>query len=185
MARRTDLPGFDDHLLAIGDVDTCVQADAVVVAERADGVTEILVPAEAIVFNRPRVDAEATRDSVHFDKGFLGKLTDAFPWVSDDEGLTRAAYAFAQQVVGSSDCMEAAYGVTKELLEQAYADQARERGMAGEVEVRIVGTPDFAQNEPEHPDTDFDLWVDSDGARCRLAGDVDVPTDATVTSDQS
>ena len=75
-------------MTAIGDVDTCVEADGVEVIERSDGGFSIIVPGDSIKFVRPRVDAVRTAESVSFDKGFVGKLTDVFPWVSDDNSLT-------------------------------------------------------------------------------------------------
>jgi hypothetical protein len=45
----------------------------------------VLVPADAIPFVRPRVDAVATVDSVHDDQGFIGKLTDALLWVGEPD----------------------------------------------------------------------------------------------------
>ena len=60
---------------------------------REDGSARVLVPADAIEFVRPRVDAVATLGSVHYDEGLIGKLTGALPWVSDDQNLTPAAYA--------------------------------------------------------------------------------------------
>ena len=80
---------------AYGDVDTCVNAELVEIAQLDDGRTRVTIPAEAIEFVRPRVDTVATRDSVRFDKGLIGKITDAFPWVSDNESLTPSAYALS------------------------------------------------------------------------------------------
>lgn len=140
---RTDTVTMD----AYGDVDTCVNAALVEIEERDDGTTKVTIPAEAIEFVRPRVDAIATRESVNFEKGLLGKITDAFPWVSDNEGLTPAAYAFAQTVVGGSECMSQAYTITEEVLLEAYAEHARVNGgNPDRVEVEIVGTPNFDQN---------------------------------------
>ncbi len=155
---------------AFGDVDTCVNAELVEIEERDDGTTKVTIPAEAIEFVRPRVDAVATRDSVRFDKGLIGKLTDAFPWVSDNESLTSNAYAFAQTVIGGSECMEQAYVVTEQVLVEAYAEHARESGgNPDRVEVEIVGTPDFDQNAPltELDGTDFE--VRNDQVECEVA----------------
>ena len=55
----------------------------------------VIIPGESILFVRPRVDAVATADSVHEGKGTIGKLTDSFPWVDSDVGLTPLAYAYA------------------------------------------------------------------------------------------
>ncbi len=159
------------RLNAVGDIDTCVSADAVSIVEGVTGPTRVVIPAEAITFERPRVDAAATQDSVRFDKGFIGKLTDAFPWVSDSEGLTAAGYSFAQQVIGGSACMQQAYAVTEGILVDAYREQMIARGDSPlDVEVEIVGTPDFAQNEPATPDEDFDFSVGG-GSECEVAPD--------------
>lgn len=156
-------------MTAIGDVDTCVEADGVEIIERADGGFSVIVPGESIRFVRPRVDAVRTAESVSFDKGFVGKLTDVFPWVSDDNGLTTAAYAYAQGVIGGSECMEAAYEHTSTMIVDAYRTQMEEQGGDGAaVEVRIEGEPDFDQNPPAELDgMNFD--VSADGARCEVA----------------
>lgn len=154
---------------AIGDVDTCVEADGVEVIDRADGGFSVIVPGESIRFVRPRVDAVRTAESVSFDKGFVGKLTDVFPWVSDDNGLTTAAYAYAQGVIGGSDCMQAAYEHTSTMIVDAYRTQLEEQGGdSSTVDVRIEGEPDFDQNPPARLDgMDFD--VAAEGARCEVA----------------
>lgn len=160
------------EMVAVGDVDTCLDASSVEIAERVDGSWDVIIPAESIEFVRPRVDAVATMNSVYYDKGLVGKITDAFPWVSDNDGLTPAAYAFAQSVVGGSDCMDKAYELTELALQQAYTDQMVEQG--GEetsVEVLIVGTPDFGQNDlPSDPAfEDFDFTIDGQSAVCEIA----------------
>lgn len=104
-------------MTAIGDIDTCVDATRTSIVRLNSESFQVVVPASAITFERPRVDAVATRDSVSFDKGLIGKVTDAFPWVSENSGLTPSAYAFAQEVVGSSDCMERAWAVTEVVIE--------------------------------------------------------------------
>ncbi len=159
------------ELRAIGDIDTCVSADDVSIVESAAGTIKVVIPGEAITFERPRVDAAATQDSVRFDKGFIGKLTDALPWVSDSEGLTAAGYSFAQQVIGGSACMQQAYAVTEDIIVDAYRDQMAARGDSPlAIDVEIVGTPDFAQNEPATPDEDFDFSVGG-GSECEVAPD--------------
>ena len=45
------------RITALGDVDTCVDADGGEVTERADGGFSVTVPGESIRFVRPRVDA--------------------------------------------------------------------------------------------------------------------------------
>ena len=164
-------------MTAIGDIDTCVSSDATEVIRVSDTSFRVLVPAEAITFERPRVDTVATRESVSFDKGFVGKFTDVLPWVSDDSGLTPAAYAFAQQVVGSSECMERAWNITEVVIKTAYRDElARQGGEANDVQVDIVGVPDFG--EPPAAEQDgFSFEVSGGGVTCRVDGeayDIDV-----------
>ncbi len=155
---------------AYGDVDTCVNAELVEIAQLDDGRTKVTIPAEAIEFVRPRVDTVATRDSVRFDKGLIGKITDAFPWVSDNESLTPSAYAFAQTVIGGSDCMSQAYTVTEQVLVEAYAEHARVAGTnPGRVEVEIVGTPDFDQNAPLTELDGAEFEVRNDDVQCEVA----------------
>lgn len=155
---------------AYGDVDTCVNAELVQIEQLDDGRTKVTIPAEAIEFVRPRVDTVATRDSVRFDKGLIGKLTDAFPWVSDNEKLTPSAYAFAQTVIGGSDCMSQAYTVTEQVLLDAYAEHARITGTnPNRVEVEIVGIPDFDQNPPLTELDGAEFEVRNDEVKCEVA----------------
>jgi hypothetical protein len=156
-------------MLAVGDVDTCVDPSAVSI-ESTGLYTDVTVRGDQIEFVRPRVDAAATQNSVQFDKGFVGKLTDAFPWVSDNSGLTPAAYSFAQTVIGGSDCMTQAFEVTQEVLADAYREQATARGIDPEtVRVQIIGTPDFAQNETAAEIGDFDFATTGDESVCEVA----------------
>ena len=158
-------------MTAIGDVDTCVAADGVEIIERADGGFSVIIPGDSIRFVRPRVDAVLTAESVSFDKGFVGKFTDVFPWVSDDNSLTTSAYAYAQGVIGGSDCMQAAYEHTSIMIVDAYRAQMEAQGgeRAG-VDVRIEGEPDFDQNAPtEFDGLNFD--ISAGGARCEVADD--------------
>ncbi|MDH3752495.1 MAG: hypothetical protein OEU32_01385 [Acidimicrobiia bacterium] len=172
------------EVLAIGDIDTCLSADAVEITETAPGSVRVTIPAESIQFVRPRVDAIATQDSVRFDKGFVGKLTDALPWVSDQEGLTPAGYAFAQTVIGGSECMEQAYELTKSVLLDAYAEQATGLGLGqAAVEVQIVGEPDFAQNDIGADLGDFDFRTDDDSVFCEVTADPSDGLDPIPTPD--
>lgn len=158
-------------LTASGDIDTCVDASRTQIREAADGTFLVVVPAEAISFERPRVDAVATRDSVSFDKGFVGKLTDAFPWVSDDSGLTPAAYAFAQEVIGSSECMERAWDLTETVLRKAYSDQlADQGGERRDISVVIDGVPDFGPDPTEDFES-FRFELGDGPVNCRVDGD--------------
>jgi len=160
------------EMVAIGDVDTCVDTTSVEIAERTDGTFDVIVPAEAIEFTRPRVDAVATMDSVVYDKGLVGKVTDVFPWVSDNNELTPAAYAFAQSVVGGSDCMQQAYDLTASALREAYEDQLiAQGGVASDIDVIISGTPDFAQNDlASDPAFEaFEFSVDGNASVCEIA----------------
>ncbi len=139
------------NMSAVGDVDTCVESSGVEITQGFGTQTHtVVIPASAIRFERPRVDAPATQDSVEFDKGAVGKVTDAFPWVADSEGLTPAAYTFAQGVIGSSQCMREAYDVTSELIVEAYRQQMIDQGGDPDlVDVTIEGEPDFYQNRDE------------------------------------
>lgn len=147
------------EMTAIGDIDTCVDSSKTSIT-RVDGERfQVVVPASAVTFERPRVDAVATRDSVHFDKGLLGKVTDVFPWVSDDSGLTPAAYAYAQAVVGSSECMARAWDVTSTVIKKAYGDQiVAQGGDRSQVSVHITGTPRF-EDAPSGEIDSFDFEV--------------------------
>ncbi len=157
---------------AYGDVDTCVDGTGTRVDHHPDGSTEVAIDASSIVFVRPRVDAVRTAGTVDVDRGVVGKLVDAFPWVDDNLGLTPAAYAFAQNVIGSSRCMEAAYTVTEDLLIDAYRDQAVEQGVDPDrLSVTVEGRPTFDDPDPVELG-DVELWAGSDGVSCRASDDL-------------
>lgn len=158
------------RMRAIGDVDTCVEASGVEINERADGSIGVIIDAESIVFRRPRVDAIATMDSVETDRGFVGQLVDALPWTNEDDELTPAAFAFAQNVIGGSECMQAAYEQTRTAIVTAYEQQAVDQGGdPGMVEVIISGIPDFGQNElDEQVLGDFE-FAEEAGTTCVIA----------------
>lgn len=178
---RTDTVG----LVAQGDVDTCVQADQVEIVETGAGEFSVTIPASAIEFVRPRVDAEATQDSVYYDQGLLGKIGDVFPWVSDNSELVPAAYTFAQSVIGGSDCMEAAYEVTREAIITAYQEQlAGQAASSDRVEVTIEGEPDFSQHDLPEDLSDFDFTVDDGAVVCEVAIDAAGGAEGADPADQ-
>lgn len=153
-------------LHAIGDVDTCVDGSSTEVIRHGDGSTEVVIDAGSIVFVRPRVDAVATVDSLEVDQGVLGKVTDIFPWVDDDLGLTPLAYAYAQNVIGSSECMETAYAVTQDVLIEAYRNQMIDQGVDPDsLEVRIDGEPQFT-DPPDIETGDVQLSVGGGDVVC-------------------
>lgn len=158
-------------MTVVGDIDTCVESGEVEVVHRDDGSVRVIVPADAIRFERPRVDTVATLDSVVYDKGALGKLTDVFPWVSDDSGLTPAAYAYAQTIIGSTDCMSKAFDTTQRAVVKAYRDQLIAGGHDPSlVIVDIVGKPDFSTTAaPEEVLDGYDFTVDTAATSCTVA----------------
>lgn len=165
---RTDRVG----MTAVGDVDTCVEGTSAEVLYRADGTTEVVIPGESIVFVRPRVDAVATADSVSVSKGFVGRITDVFPWVDTDVGLTPLAYAYAQDVIGSSECMEAAYLQTEQILIDAYTQQFIDNGAdPASLTVTIDGLPSFGADEPAPNLGDVELGPVDGGVVCTLSDD--------------
>jgi len=141
---RTDRVTLD----AVGDVDTCVDGNSTTVYRNRDGTAEVVIEGESIVFVRPRVNTVATADSLTVSRGVIGKITDAFPWVDDNLGLTPLAYAYAQNVIGSSECMETAYAVTEGILLDAYRQQFIEQGYdPDKLTVRIEGEPLFTDSD--------------------------------------
>jgi hypothetical protein len=159
-------------MTAIGDVDTCVDGDSAEVNHRSDGSTEVIIPGESIQFVRPRVDTVKTAETVTVDRDVVGKLIDAFPWVDDNTGLTPLAYAYAQNVIGSSQCMEAAYEVTQEILLDAYRQQVIDQGVDEEsLTVRIDGQPNFGDPDPIESG-DIELTVAGDSVTCVASGDL-------------
>ncbi len=155
------------RMRAIGDVDTCVSADGVEVNERADGTIGVVIDADAIEFVRPRVDAVATMDSVTTDRGFVGQLAELLPYTNEDDELTPAAFAFAQTVIGGSDCMRAAFDQTTLALEEAYRQQMVDQGAnPDDIDVIVAGLPDFGQNDDDAAQLgEFDFTEDT-GTAC-------------------
>jgi hypothetical protein len=159
---RTDRVTLD----AVGDVDTCVDGNGTTVQQGDDGTTEVVIDAAAISFVRPRVDANAAGTRLSEDEGQVGKLTDALPWVDDNLGLTPLAYAYAQNVIGSGQCMETAYAVTQGLLLDAYRQQVIDQGADPDLlSVRIAGEPSFAPTESFDPG-DVELTVGDGQLSC-------------------
>ena len=157
------------RMRAIGDVDTCVAADGVEVNERADGTIGVIIDAEAIEFVRPRVDAIATMDSVTTDRGIVNQVIEALPFTNEDDELTPAAFAFAQTVIGGSDCMQAAFDQTTIALVEAYRQQMVDQGAnADDIDVIVSGLPDFGQNDDAAELGDFE-FVEDAGTACVVA----------------
>lgn len=160
-------------MVAIGDVDTCVNGGAAKVLRHADGTTEIVIPAQSIEFVRPRVDTVQTAASVTVSKGLVGKATDVFPWVSDDLGLTPNAYAYAQNVIGSSRCMRTAYSVTRGLITNAYRQQFIDQGAdPAKLRVRIDGEPIFTDPDPIYLGDGVEFTVGDGTVTCTAADSV-------------
>lgn len=165
---RTDTVTMTAH----GDVDTCVEGVSTQVTYHRDGRTEVVIPGESILFVRPRVDAVESASTVEVNKGLVGKVTDVAPWVSDDLGLTPLAYAYAQSVIGSSECMEAAYDVTEQVLIDAYTEQFLANGAdPSQLTVRIQGEPNFIDS-PRPDMGEVDMSVDNDGISCSLSNEL-------------
>lgn len=158
------------RLRAIGDVDTCVAADGVEINERTDGTIGVIIDAEAIEFVRPRVDAVATMDSVTTDRGVIGQLVEILPFTNEDDELTPAAFAFAQTVIGGSDCMAAAFDQTSMALVDAYRQQAIDQGAnPDDIDVIIAGVPDFGQNDDELVELGEFEFIEDAGTSCVVA----------------
>jgi hypothetical protein len=153
-------------LRAFGDVDTCVHGSGAEIVTHDDGTVDVSIDARSIRFVRPRVDAVRTASSVQVDKDQVGKLIDAFPWVDDNMGLTPVAYAYAQNVIGSSRCAAAAYDATQRLLVDAYHQQAVDQGFdAALVTVTVDGEPEFPEPEPLVLG-DVHLYAEFDQVQC-------------------
>lgn len=175
--RRREALGFTYRtdrvaMTAVGDIDTCVDGSAAIVKHKPDGSTEVVIPGESIRFERPRVNAVETADSVEVDRDLVGKISDAFPWVSDNLALTPLAYAYAQNVIGSSQCVRAAYQVTEEILIEAYREQVIEQGAdADSLTVRVEGEPTF-DDPPPIENGDVELRVSGDQVTCEATNDL-------------
>jgi hypothetical protein len=157
---------------AYGDVDTCVDGSGATITHNTDGTTDVVIPGESIVFVRPRVDAVRTAGSVDVDKDFVGKIIDAFPWVDDNLGLTPVAYAYAQNVIGSSECMRTAYGLTQDILIDAYTQQVLDQGVdPDKLSVTIDGEPNFRGPAPLDLG-DLEMEVGSGAITCLASEDL-------------
>ena len=157
------------RMRAVGDVDTCVSSDGVEIIERADGTTGVIIDADAIEFVRPRVDAIATMDSVTTDRGFVNQVVEALPWTNEDDELTPAAFAFAQTVIGGSECMRAAYDHTETAIITAYQDQMVAQGAdPDDVDVIIAGIPNFGENDDVPVLGEFE-FAEEPGTTCEVA----------------
>ncbi len=158
---------------AIGDVDTCIEGSSAQVQYNSDGTTDVTIAGEDIVFVRPRVDAVKTADSVHVNKGLVGRWTDVFPWVDTDLGLTPLSYAYAQNVIGGSECMQAAYTVTEGILIDAYTEQFIANGADPQkLTVTIDGAPNF--DDPPALDLgDVEMSVNSGAITCSVSDDLE------------
>ena len=168
---------------AAGDVDTCVEGERATSYQNRHGGVDVRVPAGSIRFERPRVDLHDV--DTDFEKGLAGKVTDALPWVADDQSLTTSALAFAQDTIGGSECMQAAYEVTEQMLIDAYTEQAIAQGLAPEdVEVTILGRPDFDQNEPDPlvAADEFDFEIVDTGVLCEVAAQ---PAEDTIATESA
>lgn len=166
---RTDRVTLD----AVGDVDTCVDGGATRVERGTDGRVRVVIPGESIRFVRPRIDTAASVEGLGVDQGFVGEVGDVVPGVSDDLGLTPLVYAYAQNVIGSSQCMRTAYAVTRELLVDAYRQQLIDQGVsAARLSVVIEGDPVFVDPLPLEVG-DVQLSIGGDGSVvCTASGDV-------------
>ena len=157
------------RMQAVGDVDTCVSADGVEIIERADGTIGVIIDADAIEFVRPRVDAVATMDSVSTDRGIVNQVFEALPWTNEDDELTPAAFAFAQTVIGGSECMRAAYDQTETALVDAYRNQMAEQGAdPDDIDVIVSGLPDFGEGDESPILGDFEFSEEA-GTNCVVA----------------
>ena len=88
--------------------------------------------------------------SVSTDRGFVGQLVEILPWTNEDDELTPAAFAFAQEVIDSSACKQAAYEQTEAAIIEAYTQQLVDQGGAPDkIDVIISGVPDLGQDESE------------------------------------
>lgn len=161
-------------MYAYGDVDTCVDGSATQVEHHRDGSIEVVIPGESILFVRPRVDAVRTASSVRVERDMVGKLADALPWAEDDiGGLTPMAYAYAQNVIGSSECMRTAYTVTEQLLIDGYREQVLTQGVDPDlVTVRIEGAPRFSEPNPVDLGDELDMRVGQGAVSCSTGDDL-------------
>ncbi len=158
------------RMRAIGDIDTCVGEGGVEINERTDGTIGVIIDAGAIEFVRPRVDAVRTMDSVTTDRGVINQLVEILPYTNEDDELTPAAFAFAQTVIGGSDCMRAAFDQTTTALEAAYRQQMVDQGAnPDDIDVIVSGSPDFGQNDDAVSELGEFEFIEDAGTSCVVA----------------
>lgn len=141
---------IDVGLIAKGDIDTCFEGGGIDVFEDISGIWHVQIDASEVRFVRPRVDMRATAESVWRDENigyeFFDWLTHGF--MGDDDDLKENALAFAQDVIGGSSCMQAAWGQTQAAITASLIDEASEKGIEILAEnIVFVNVPDFTQNQ--------------------------------------
>ncbi len=163
------------YIKAIGDVDTCVNGGADI-QSTPNGGWLVNIPSASIDIHRPRVDMVATAGNINFKKGLIGKITDAAWWVSENNKLTPAALAYAQELIGNGKCLQAAWNNTWEAIQIAYFKQAAAKGIdSSKVKINlVVGTPNFNQNKVDLTSATFKGYKfdNPDNIECRVSASV-------------
>lgn len=142
---------------AIGDVGGCLRARFVKLI-RQGGEVIVTLDASGTSFWRPRVKPAATAGSVKYHRGFMRGLIAAMPmplinlFIDENSSqLTMQAESFAQSVIGGSKCMKAAWPQAKRNIVTEYRRTLTRLGFdTAHLQVRLVGQPDFAQNDLKH-----------------------------------
>lgn len=175
-------------LTAIGDVDVCFPPEASEVVKQADGSWLVTIDSSKTVFNRPRVDALATGNSVDYEDGAGRDIMSAVPLVNafidtNAHELTLEAVAFAQSLIASSECMAAAWPPVQEAVTAAYAEQAALGGLsADQVTVVFKGAPFYAQYKQDIDTSVFgdgvEFEVEAGGINCSILPEAFQPTAA-------
>ncbi len=165
---------------AIGDVEVCFPAEGATVHAKNDGSWLVEIDSSQAVFNRPRVDALATENSVDYKPGAGREIIEFVPIVdyfidTNAHELTAEAFAYAQALIGGSDCMNAAWQPVQKAIVLSYQDQAARKGAdPGAVEVIFTNQPDFEQHAKVFDTGVFDgveFEIDTENDRCVVLED--------------
>jgi len=132
---------------AYGDIDVCVGIENSTITSLEDVVGPVLdregwlveIAVNDLEFRRPRIDNLKSAQSwrLHTDWGWV-------PGIDGDTTMGVEATALAQLLVGSSECIEAAFEATKLAITESYKQQALDVGIdPAKVEVRFTGEPNY------------------------------------------
>lgn len=131
---------------AVGDYDVCVDGMVSRTTTTANGskTQKIVVPADAVVFHRPRIDT--SKSTLQYDRGKISRLA-----LSDDNVIVDISLKVAQHIIGSDDCIETAWESTQKAVEDSLRRQADDDGIHN-VTIEWSGRPAYDSDSGPLPD---------------------------------